>query len=1303
MKPSQHSLILGTLGHSIGSQGFSHVNYGAGGFSPREILAPLKDRIPSNPSEPSVFPNHFLTHLNNLETESDPQIFYQDLLSMGIQLARDQQTEAASHVLGFMAAGPNAIPQSIQSRADQEFRAIMGEGPLGQRLDYLGQRLIREAIDWRLIVPMMAGSAVYQLGRTATLARLANPTSSAWYARGLGLRGVAGTLGYAGEVMTFAHLSRGLRYLNGEALGPYGHELGSAAVTLGLLKTTGFLSHRLNYWAHGLNELGQATRLRAWQRVSSTLLPQVGIFTGLMTARGLESHLGWQPPITDGGALVTETLGTMLALSAGSRLGHVALGPRFQAFTQQLGITGEIYARYGDRRGPPPASPELQPLAQTVNLSTSEPRGGGFEFPIAMAMSSSEGPSRPPSRRPSPISFSFDPTAVERSPDSAANNDHLSNSLSLLYANYSRHGEANPEILQAWPALFERLGRNALEPNDVETMWHMFQVVAQDSTKHYDPWFFQVSRWFGSADHHLKISNGIPETPAWDTHVDPLKFSALMYGLGLSPEPQPLAQGMRRYLMLPPELRTHFTDQMVVLENLMQRIRTLSPEQITPEMQRSLDEPFLRNFLERSFIDLKDLLLEHHSHPALIYHSISNSLFGGNEKINIFRVHIDVTTFNEQDGTNFHGNVLLNSVKSWFQEKFGRVSVVQNPERTTFEFIAPSARQVREIMADFQLEVKTRVLSTNDVNPDIVTDYMPRAVVSGRTLGRHNLYRYALQTPGDLETYRDIIGFEGRVDVDALMEMPIAEARRQLNRRRPDFSGITSAEDPALAQLLHSMILKATIELKSELAAQTTFFEKELADIKRWRNGRPRTLPPYDAVFEEKDLPSRGPLAEKWERYLANRSGYVGPGQYDPGFQNSTLADWSVRPQFNEGRVIPLPEPSPDLSTLPQDAQLIMRSLPRLAHLKGMLSHTRPDTEGGLIQQFQMGMMALATAPRHQIPSRLSHWQGVADQLWQGFAHVHGLAVTDPRNTWTPKQHREFWVHRGNDLVPVRSNFFLQEVALARNPNLAVLEYDSFKAFFKNHAIHDVMDSQFNQVRDAIFLAAREFDMPVPVVNPTGGDHISISFSDRNLQGERIDPQVFCQRVQSLVRENFADQPFQDYHKVPVREIKLEVTEGELDNPELLRNLQESFMLNVPPLVSEDLRGRPILKVPTQNMYQADLPTRQIIQFLRENGVQASAKLESTQIYRLPMWQLPGGTPVSESDFIFSRNQPDARVPFNRQLTVSLVYSNAPGFRDARDVPRFLDREDQLGILLGRVKARSWPHKEGLESHRSED
>ncbi len=1291
---------------------FIHSSTGREFFNDLESLDPLSENLSTilQLSDPQLREQlvtavgaDTLRSLVNLSEESDREIFYQDLLNLGTGLAAQEREAVAVPVLAFLSAGPEGISTPLRQRADQEFQALLGQGPLGGRLEVMSRRLMHEATDWRVIVPMMAGSTVYQLGRTASLARFGNPLSKAWYARGLGLRGLAGTIGYTGEVLTFANLSRGLRQATGDPVGPYGEEMASAALTLGLLKASGFIFHRMSFWAHGMDELGHATRLAPWQRVSSTVMPQLGIFSGLMAARGLESWVGWQAPITDGGALITETLGTMFALSVGTRLGHTVLGPRFHRFTQNLGRSAEIYAQYADRGGPPPAgaaapNPGLESLSIPEALDLATPQGIGI-----MAMSSHDGPGRIPPRRPSPIGYSWDPTAVDKIPVVAANADHLVNSLSMLYAHYSRDPQAKPEILQAWSPLFERLGRSELETTDVETMWQMFQVVAQDSTKHYDPWFSQVARWFGAADHHVKAPNGIPQVPAWDTHVDPLKFSALMYTLGLSPEPQGLAAGMRRYLMLPPELRTHFTDQMVLMENLVQRIRGLTPDKINSEMQHRLDEPVLRNFLERSFIDLKDLLLEHHSHPALIYHSISNTLFGGNEKINVFRVHIDVTTFNEQDGTNFHGNVLLDSVKSWFQEKFGRVSVVQNPERTTFEFIAPSARQVREIMADFQLEVKVRVLSTMDVKPEIVADYMPRAVLSGRTLSRDNIFRYAIQSDRDLETYRDILAFGDRIDVDALRGKNPHELRRLLARRKPDFNGILRSGDARLTTLLNAMVLQSTIELKSQLAAQTTFFEKELADIKRWRNGRARTVPPYDAVFEESDLPSRGPLAEKWRRYLRDRSGYVGPGQYDPGFQDAQLGEWSMRPRFNEGRFLPLPEPMSELGDLPESAQQILRSLPRLAHLKGMLSHSRPETEGGLIQQFHTGMMGLATAPAEQIPERLTHWQEISERLLMGFAHVHSLAVTDPRNAWTPKQHREFWVHRGNDMVPVRSNFFVQEVGLARNPHLAVLEYDSFKAFFRHHATHDVVDSQFNQVRDAIFLAARELDMPVPLVNPTGGDHISISFSDRNLQGETVDPNDFCQRVQRLVREKFQHQPFQDFHKVSVREIKLKVTTGNLEDPQLLSHLQENLELSTPPIVSHDLQGIPILKVPTLNRHGRALSTRQVMSYLRGQGVRATPKLESVQIYRLPMWQAPGTEGTGEADFIFSRNQPEGYLPFSRQLTVSMVFAKAPTFRDARDVARFLAREDRLGIQLGEIKAASWPQKQGLADHRGED
>lgn len=884
--------------------------------------------------------------------------------------------------------------------------------------------------------------------------------------------------------------------------------------------------------------------------------------------------------------------------------------------------------------------------------------------------------------------------------------------LDLLYASYRRTDLFDQGKVRNWGEIRQSADHGQLTHADWQTIHSMFQAVAKWGEKNGEEWFQVFSRWFGASNHSTKF----PRDPAFvegsftgekkitvASDVDPDRLGVLLYVYGLAPIDSPLVEGLSRYVVLDPELRTHFTDEMLVVEQALTALDRLSPPDVTPALRRKLREPILPAFLRLAFVDHKDLLFEHDSLPVLLYNTVLNSLWEG-KPVNIYRVHINMTTLNEQDDTGELGNIYLRVVRGWFQEKFGCVHVVQNPERTTFEFVASSANFVRSVMSNYEIEVRQRIATTPGVQRSVTEPFVPRAVLSERTLSRENLYRYAIRGREDLEAFRAVIEFNSEhFPIERWLE-GIAEDGTDIGRTlsvlRIDFEGIKHST-PAIRKALNALIVKAALGLNAELAAQTSFFENEYAG--NGLDGSPG-LP----LFVEADLPEVGSdQFEQWKGFLDRKVGYVGPGQYDPARNNPKLADPALPSNLffsvgTPGDPRQMAADDPDLH--PAVAHLL-RIVPRLAHVKGQLSHSRPGSEGGFLEQFNNRLHRLAQLPDNalsaEVTSKLADLKVTARALLGEFRKFYALAVTDPRNTWTAKQHREFALHRGTVTENFTSNFFVQEVALSGNTYIAALEYDSFRAFNEQYATHDDIDSDYNRIRDAVFVAAKGMNLPMPIINPAGGDHISISFSDRDHRGVPIDPMIYCKWVQQLVREAFEDKPFHDYHKVRIGEFRLQVIGPQpvdiADNEFFAEEMRRHFNLQARPRLRGVGDSEILVSFPLENAVGKKI-SAEVIPYLRSAQVETTLKDQPTEhIVRLPMWVKNFD---SNAEWFFGSNPPPDYVAFQRTLSVTMALGEHRPLRGPQDVGHFVETEDAVSKALGEVKRTSWPTKEGFVDFR---
>jgi len=110
--------------------------------------------------------------LFSLSENSESGRFWKGLRRWGQNLKKQGKIDEALGVLGYLSGGGQGVPAQVQEKAQSEFDAMVGKGAIGACLEFLGSQFIKDATDYKMIIPMIAGSAVYQLVRTAALGRI---------------------------------------------------------------------------------------------------------------------------------------------------------------------------------------------------------------------------------------------------------------------------------------------------------------------------------------------------------------------------------------------------------------------------------------------------------------------------------------------------------------------------------------------------------------------------------------------------------------------------------------------------------------------------------------------------------------------------------------------------------------------------------------------------------------------------------------------------------------------------------------------------------------------------------------------------------------------------------------------------------------------------------------------------------------------------------------------------------------------------------------------------------------------------
>ncbi|MCE9626148.1 MAG: hypothetical protein K8R69_11985 [Deltaproteobacteria bacterium] len=273
---------------------------------------------------------------NSLSQETDPQLRSEAMLQFARRQEESDHFDTAAAVYGsLLETAPEA---GMRERARGRLDAMLGRGDLGSRAEFLMRRFARQASDPSTLLAMGVAGAVFRMTRLATLSRLSATPTPGFLTRFLGTGRAASLAGFALEAPTFTLASR----LGNEALGSsqawdrasLGRDLASSYLVLGGLRLAGWAS------AASYQRLASTPlQGRGLQAATQTLFQQGGMLTGILLGHRLEQWAGLRRP-QEGGALLIDSLATLLQFHVAGNLSRQAFGSRWQAWERGLDSQG---------------------------------------------------------------------------------------------------------------------------------------------------------------------------------------------------------------------------------------------------------------------------------------------------------------------------------------------------------------------------------------------------------------------------------------------------------------------------------------------------------------------------------------------------------------------------------------------------------------------------------------------------------------------------------------------------------------------------------------------------------------------------------------------------------------------------------------------------------------------------------------------------------------------------------------------------------------------------------------------------
>ncbi len=239
--------------------------------------------------------------LVSLALEKNPEVFFSALLHFGQRLQDRGRSELAAELYSKLIVAVEGKP--LADQAQKKLDALVGRGSAGLRAEILFRNFAEAATDYRMIVPMVAGTAAFQAVKFASLFRQAGPFA-------------ASGIGFAAEVSTFTLLGRGLMQFSGESVtwggGSVGRDIARNGFTLGVLKLFGLAARQGKFFG---------------PRSSAAHFELPMQWGGLVSAHRLEESLGLRHKLDDATTLI-DALADTISLGVGGALGRKVVAGR---------------------------------------------------------------------------------------------------------------------------------------------------------------------------------------------------------------------------------------------------------------------------------------------------------------------------------------------------------------------------------------------------------------------------------------------------------------------------------------------------------------------------------------------------------------------------------------------------------------------------------------------------------------------------------------------------------------------------------------------------------------------------------------------------------------------------------------------------------------------------------------------------------------------------------------------------------------------------------------------------------------
>ncbi|MFO1462392.1 MAG: hypothetical protein U1F66_01300 [bacterium] len=290
--------------------------------------------------------------LRSLETETDPQIFFHDLLNLSVDLERSGNLQAAQAIDQAVAAFLQDTPGRLAPLADRarhQAEARLGKGSFGARAESLGRRFAGEAMDPAALIAMGIAPHAFRWARLWTAGRLG--------ASGLVARGLANGAGFLTETSAFTLAAKGVASLQNRPQDwtphSFAKEWAAGALVLGSLKVTGLVTGR------ALEGYSRSTALSGFAMengLHSYLvggLSQAGLMLGVVLGHDLQELVGLRERQARG-VRFAEDLATFFQLKVGTGLMNAVLGPGYHRSLLEQELAYEAWRRNEPKGGRPP-------------------------------------------------------------------------------------------------------------------------------------------------------------------------------------------------------------------------------------------------------------------------------------------------------------------------------------------------------------------------------------------------------------------------------------------------------------------------------------------------------------------------------------------------------------------------------------------------------------------------------------------------------------------------------------------------------------------------------------------------------------------------------------------------------------------------------------------------------------------------------------------------------------------------------------------------------------------------------------